>query len=118
MSQKTYINGPLINEYVFNDGGSILKFSIAADKIDEFAAQLKSAAKDGWVRLSIQKNLKPMLSKKTGKPISTHSISVDTWQPNQPNQQRQAPHPAPANRTIPRPAAPAPAKDDSDEPPF
>lgn len=116
MSQKTYINGPLINEHVFNDGGSILKFSIAADKIDEFAAQLKSAAKDGWTRLNIQKNLKPMLSKKTGKPISTHSISVDTWQPNQ----QQAPAPAPANRTIPRPAAPrpAPAQQEEDSVPF
>lgn len=113
---KTYINGPLINEHVFNDGGSILKFSIAADKVDEFAAQLKSAAQDGWVRLVVQKSRSPQLSKKTGKVIATHNMSVDTWKPGLQGagpaipQRQQA---APAGARIAKPAA-----DDQDSVPF
>ena len=103
MSQKTYINGPLINEYTFKDGGSILKFNIAADKIDDFALQLKSAARDGWSRLVIQQNRNPVLSKKTGKVVATHSMSVDTWQPTQGQSapQRPAPQRPAPDRSVP-----------------
>lgn len=81
---KQYINGVFITEKTFQDGGSILKMSIPADKIDALAEQLKLAATDGWTRLVITRLREPKLSKTSGKVTSTHSLSVDQWQPGQP----------------------------------
>lgn len=96
-NQKTYINSIFINEHTFNDGGSILKLSIPEDRIDELASQLKTNATDGWARIVIAKNRTPTVSKKTGKVISTHNASVDTWKPKQ------------DTNTTPRPAPKSPA---------
>jgi hypothetical protein len=106
MSEKVFINGVFINEHVFQDGGSILKVNIPADKVDALAEQLKRNAADGWVRLVIGKNRQPTISAKTGKAISTHSLSVDTWKPKQ---QQDVPH---------RVSAPAPAPNQADDIPF
>ena len=81
MSDKIFINGVFILEHVFQDGGTILKLNIPADKIDALAGQLKANASDGWVKLVVSRNKNPVVSKSTGKPISTHSMSVDTWKP-------------------------------------
>ena len=83
MSEKKYINGVFIVKKTLNDGGSILKLSIPADKIDALANQLREAATDGWARLVITKLREPNVSKTSGKVTSTHSLSVDTWQPGQ-----------------------------------
>ena len=91
---KTFINGVFINEREFSNGGSILKISIPEDKIDALAAQLKFNATGGWSRLVIQKNRNPTVSKTTGKVVSTHSLSVDDWKPDQ--TRRDQPQPAPA----------------------
>lgn len=78
--QKVFINGVFINEHVFQDGGSILKVNIPADKIDALAEQLGANASNGWTRLVIQKLRQPKLNA-NGKTIATHSLSVDTWKP-------------------------------------
>jgi len=82
MADKTFINGLFITEKEFANGGAILKVNIPEDKIDTLAEQLKFNAKDGWVRLVIAKNRTPTVSKTSGKVISTHSLSVDDWQPS------------------------------------
>jgi len=92
-NSKTFINGVFINEQTFSDGGSKLKLSIPTDKIDFLAEQLKFNERDGWCRLEITRNRNPKISEKTGKPISTHSLSVDTWQPGQAKAQPAAPSP-------------------------
>ena len=97
-TQKTYINSVFINEKTFNDGGSILKVSIPADKIDAFAAQLKAAADEGWVSLVISRTRNPVTSKTTGRVISTHSLAVDTWKPTQGQSAPQRPAP---DRSVP-----------------
>ena len=107
MPDKTFINGIFINEFEFRNGGSILKVNIPEDKVDALAEQLKFNSRDGWVRLVISKMRAPLISKKTGKVISTHSLSVDDWQPNRPV--GQSPDPA-------KPAATTQAQ--SDDIPF
>ena len=81
--QKIYINDVFLNEVVFSDGGSIIKVSISADKIESFANQLKANASNGYVNLKIAKNRQPVISKKNGRIIATHSLSVDNWKPKQ-----------------------------------
>jgi len=81
--QTTYINGVFANEFKFNDGGTILKLSIPADKIDGLCEQLRQNVDNGWVKLKIQRMRSPKVSDKTGKTIATHSISVDNWKPKQ-----------------------------------
>jgi hypothetical protein len=92
-NSKTFINGVFINEQTFPDGGSKLKLSIPADKIDYVAEQLKFNERNGYCRLEITRNRNPKISEKTGKPISTHSLSVDTWEPGQAKTQPTAPSP-------------------------
>lgn len=95
-NSKTFINGVFINEIVFADGGTKLKMTIPTDKIDYLCEQLKFNERDGWCRLEINRNRNPKISEKTGKPISTHSLSVDTWVPGQPKQQQQPQQTKPA----------------------
>ena len=46
MEEKNYINGLIVKEKSFNNGGKILKVSVrVADLFD----QLKSIEKNGWV---------------------------------------------------------------------
>ena len=83
MAQKRYINGVFLVEKTFNDGGSILKLSVPANKIDALAEQLHANATNGWTRLVIQKLREPKVNQ-GGKVTATHSLSVDDWQPGQP----------------------------------
>jgi len=69
--EKTYINGFLIKEKTFQDGGSILNCSI---KIDDFAKDVKAHAKDGWLNISISKRKTP-----SDKGIS-HYVTLNTYE--------------------------------------
>ena len=53
MSDKVYLNGIIIKEKVFDDGGSILKVSIIADDFKEEIDKHKNA--DGWLNVEIKK---------------------------------------------------------------
>jgi len=53
MSEKVYLNGIIIKEKVFDDGGTILKVSIKADDLKEEIDKHKNA--DGWVNVEIKK---------------------------------------------------------------
>ena len=48
--EKNYINGMIIKEKSFDNGGSQLKLSI---KVEEFVEQLKAIEEKGWVNLVI-----------------------------------------------------------------
>ena len=82
---KNYINGPLIREKQFNDGGTLLNCSISGDKIDDFANQLKAIiGADGWARFTIAKSREPKMAKNDPtKVVSTHYIYEDDRKPNQ-----------------------------------
>lgn len=85
---KNYINGPLIREKIFDDGGQVLNCSISGDKIDEFADKLKSiVGADGWARFTIAKSREPKMSKNDpSKVVSTHYIYEDERKQSQPLQ--------------------------------
>ena len=72
MEEKNYINGLIVKENSFNNGGKILKVSVrVADLFD----QLKSIEKNGWANLNIAKRKEP-----SDKGV-THYVYEDTWQP-------------------------------------
>jgi hypothetical protein len=74
---KNYINGIVIKEKSFDNGGTQLKVSI---KLDEFIEQLKECDQDesykGWVNCIISRRLEP-----SDKGV-THYMHEDTWKPN------------------------------------
>lgn len=84
MKEKIYINSVGLKEHVFQDGGTILKVSIAKAEINTLAAQLAANADGDWVNLVITRKKKPVMSKRDPSKIAfTHSLEVDTWKPNQ-----------------------------------
>ena len=50
--EKNYINGIIIKEKVFDNGGSILKISI---KAEQFQDQVNNITEKGWANLIIAK---------------------------------------------------------------
>ena len=72
--KKNYLNGAVIKEHAFDNGGKILKMWI---KVDEFIAELKKIEKKGSVNLVISKRLE--VSKKG----ITHSMYEDTYKPKE-----------------------------------
>jgi len=84
MAEKIYINGCFINEYTFQDGGSILKLSVPRDSVDKFCADLKANATERGLTLQITKRKNPAVSQKSGKVYATHTLSVDTYVSNKP----------------------------------
>lgn len=72
MSEKKYVNGIIIKEKTFDNGGTQLKISL---KTDEVTAQLKELNDNGWVNLIIARRKEPS---ETG---ITHYSYVDTWKP-------------------------------------
>jgi hypothetical protein len=50
MSEKQYVNGMIIKEKSFDNGGTQLKLSI---KVDDLVEQLKNLSSDGWVNLIV-----------------------------------------------------------------
>ena len=75
--EKNYINGIIIKERAFDNGGTQLKVSI---KLDEFIEQLKECDQDkdfkGWVNCIIARRLEP-----SDKGV-THYLYEDTWRPD------------------------------------
>ena len=86
MTEKTYINGCFINEFVFNDGSSVLNVSVPHDAIEKFISDLRASATPRGLALRISKRKSPAISQKTGKQFATHTLSVDTYTPKQATQ--------------------------------
>tara|TARA_R110002096_G_C14078812_1_gene676334 strand:+ start:128 stop:403 length:276 start_codon:yes stop_codon:yes gene_type:complete len=72
MEEKKYVNGMIIKEKVFDNGGTQLKLSI---KTDDFTNQLKEMSENGWVNLIVSRRKEPS---DTG---ITHYSYLDTWKP-------------------------------------
>ena len=72
MADKQYVNGMILKEKTFENGGTQLKVSL---KVDDFVQQIKDLADDGWVNLIITRRKEPS---DTG---VTHYSYVDTWKP-------------------------------------
>ena len=75
--EKNYINGIIIKEKVFDNGGKILKVSI---KVSEFVEELKKCAQaqayPAWVNALIARRREP-----SDKGIS-HYMFEDEWKPD------------------------------------
>ena len=69
---KNYLNGAVIKEHSFDNGGTVLKVWI---KVDEFIEQLESIEKNGSANIVIQKRKEP-----SDKGV-THYIVEDTYKP-------------------------------------
>jgi len=69
---KNYLNGAVIKEHAFDNGGKILKVWV---KVDEFTEQLKAIGKNGSANLLIQRRKEP-----SEKGV-THYIVEDTYVP-------------------------------------
>ena len=76
-NEKNYINGVIIKEQVFDNGGKILKVSF---KVSEFVEELKACAQDqdypDWVNVIIARRREP-----SDKGI-THYMFEDEWKPD------------------------------------
>lgn len=73
MEEKVYVNGIVIKEKTFDNGGSQLKMSV---KVEDFVSQLKSIESNGWANLIVSRRKEPS---DTG---VTHYVKVDTWKPD------------------------------------
>lgn len=73
MEEKIYVNGIVIKEKTFDNGGSQLKMSV---KVEDFISQLKSIESNGWANLIVSRRKEPS---DTG---VTHYVKVDTWKPD------------------------------------
>ena len=72
MADKQYVNGMIIKEKTFDNGGSQLKVSI---KVEELTKQLKELDDDGWVNLIVTRRKEPSDAG------VTHYSYVDPWKP-------------------------------------
>jgi hypothetical protein len=103
--KKQYVPKSSAKEKIFNDGGSIIKLSFDARELADFVQHNQNSS--GWITLVVSKRREP--SEKG----ATHSIYLDTWQPN-----RNGAAP-PATATRPKAASNPPPTDDSNsEVPF
>ena len=75
--KKNYLNGAVIKEHAFDNGGTVLKVWV---KVDEFSEQLKSIEKNGSANIIIQKRKEP-----SEKGV-THYIVEDTYKPKDSDQ--------------------------------
>ena len=73
MEETKYINGILIKERTFDNGGSQMKISI---KTEDFINELKEVDENGWCNLIMNRRQEP-----SDKGV-THYIKVDTWKPD------------------------------------
>lgn len=83
MAEKQYINGCFLLEHVFQDGGRIIKLRVPKDNVAGFCDQLKAAATDNGINLVISQLREGRVSPKSGKLYATHTLYVDTYQPNE-----------------------------------
>lgn len=72
MSEKQYVNGMIIKEKVFDNGGAQLKVSI---KTEDFVKQVKELDDNGWVNLIVTRR------KEASDTGVTHYAYVDPWKP-------------------------------------
>ena len=80
MTPLTYIPGVIVNKITFTNGGSLLKMSIAPEKLDTFCDALRAAkSPSGWVNLKIVDLREPHRSQRTGAVVATHALCVDTY---------------------------------------
>tara|TARA_R100000742_G_C4225258_1_gene48033 strand:+ start:402 stop:689 length:288 start_codon:yes stop_codon:yes gene_type:complete len=80
-AEKKYVNGVVIKEKTFDNGGTQLKMSI---KVEDFIAEIKAIEDKGWANLICSKRKEPS---DTG---ITHYMKVDTWKPD-PNKMSSSP---------------------------
>jgi hypothetical protein len=73
MTDTKYLNGILIKERTFDNGGSQMKISI---KTEDFINELKEVDENGWCNLIMNRRQTP-----SDKGV-THYIKVDTWKPD------------------------------------
>ena len=73
MEETKYINGILIKERTFDNGGSQMKISI---KTEDFINDLKEVDENGWCNLILNRRKEP-----SDKGV-THYLKVDTWKPD------------------------------------
>jgi hypothetical protein len=73
MEEKKYVNGIVIKEKTFDNGGTQMKVSI---KVEDFINELKAVEDNGWANLIINRR-KEMSDKGI-----THYVYVDTWKPS------------------------------------
>ena len=85
-NEKNYINGIIIKEHKFDNGGKILKIGI---KVKEFTENLKSCEKDKdfteWVNVIIARRKTP-----SDKGM-THYMFEDEWKPEPRNEDEDLP---------------------------
>ena len=72
-TEKKYVNGIVIKEKTFDNGGTQMKVSV---KVEDFIAELKAVENNGWANLIINRR-KEMSDKGI-----THYVQVDTWKPD------------------------------------
>ena len=72
MTDKQYVNGIIIKEKTFDNGGAQLKVSI---KVDDLMEQLNKLKDNGWVNLIVSRRKEPSDGG------ITHYSYVDTWKP-------------------------------------
>tara|TARA_R100000152_G_C6741385_1_gene165158 strand:+ start:639 stop:926 length:288 start_codon:yes stop_codon:yes gene_type:complete len=76
MTEKKYVNGMIIKEKTFDNGGTQLKLSL---KVEELINQIKELNDNGWVNLIITRRKEPSDAG------VTHYAYVDTWKPTKQN---------------------------------
>ena len=72
MAEKQYVNGIIIKEKTFDNGGTQLKISL---KTEDVIAQLKELDDNGWCNLIVARR------KEASDTGITHYSYVDTWKP-------------------------------------
>ena len=72
MTEKKYVNGLIIKERTFDNGGTQLKASIA---VKDLVEQLKQEDDNGWVNIVITRRKEP-----SDKGV-THYAYIDPWKP-------------------------------------
>jgi hypothetical protein len=74
--EKKYINGIIIKEKVFDNGGKQLKVSIAISELIKQLSDIKDKSDSDWANLIIARRREP-----SDKGV-THYVYQDTWQPD------------------------------------
>lgn len=72
MEEKTYINGVVIKEHIFDDGNKILKVSMHKDGVEQLGDLLNDG---GWVNIDIKKR------REEGEKGQTHYMQLNTYKP-------------------------------------
>lgn len=74
--EKKYINGIIIKEKVFDNGGKQLKVSIAISELIKQLSDIKDKSDSDWANLIVARRREP-----SDKGV-THYAYQDTWQPD------------------------------------